>query len=120
MTWILISLAVTVGISVVALGFDFLAERWSKKEKTKKLVRRVLLLEASEKIADSVVQLDVRTLALQGAIITVAGLGLYFFFPLLGTILLPLLGTALFRLLPWVLLALVLVGIFGYAIKKSN
>lgn len=120
MTWIVVSLVLTVGISVVALGFDFLAERWSKNEKTKRLVRRVLLLEASEKIADSVVQLDVRTLAFQAGIITVAALGIYFLFPLLGTILLPLLGTVLYRLLPWVLLALVLVGIFGYAIKKAN
>lgn len=62
--WILVSLALTVGLTVIALVVDQVAEKLSKKTQTRRIVRQILLIEASERAANFMYHVDLRKLVL--------------------------------------------------------
>jgi hypothetical protein len=107
LSWILFSVALAIGISLVALLFDFLAERWSKQEKPRRIVRSILLIESSEKIADSIDRMNFQQIAIWGGLVFVAFFGVYFLAPLVGSIVV---GTV-FRNLGWIIIVVVVLAV---------
>jgi hypothetical protein len=115
LVWILVSIALALVVSLTALVSDSLAERWSSQEKTKQLVRRVLLITATERVAGAIDRLDFGKLATYGGVGLLLLGGAYLLLPLAGSVV----SAIVLRNIFWVLVILIIGGVVVYGLRRA-
>jgi hypothetical protein len=114
--WILLCLGAAGVITLAALGLDFLARRLYERERARKLVRRIMLIESTEKFADAIAQIEFKRLASRGGLVLLAVSASYFLLSIVSSFFI---GSFIYYFLPWVVLILFVGGIFWYVPRKK-
>lgn len=114
--WILVSLALTIGLTLIALVVDQVAEKLSKKAKPRRIVRQILLIEASERVADFMYHGDLRKLVLWSVGSLAVLLGGYAIISIGLTVLVSFLA----KYFLWFAIIIAAFIVFGFLVSRSK